>query len=161
MHGFAGAPSMQLSCHCRYQRHWCEDDVAFVSFDGANPNIQFHLSRDNLSTSVYWSGQCVDILFDAEAIPELQPDGTWQCALCEPELRIRHVTQDSLWQAELFDLWLPHIRESLLSEAWVFIGRKGGASWAEIRHSSRPLETLSLEHYSHGFRSCIGVLARA
>lgn len=135
---------------------WWEGNVAVVSFDGANPNIQFHLSRDSLSTSVHWSGQCVDILFDAEACPELQPDGTWQCSLCEPRLRISHATQDSLLRAELFDLWLLHTRELLLPDVWVFIGRQGGSSWAHIRHTSRPLETLRSGHYSHGFRSLGG-----
>ena len=137
---------------------WWDGEVAYLSFDGANPNLEFHLTSDALSTSVYWSGRCVDILFDVEAVAEQQADGTWHCCLWEPDARVSYATVESLWRKEMFDLWLPHIRELLLPDTWIFIGRHGaggGSSWAEIRHTAQPREVLKQGRYSHAFRTCV------
>lgn len=103
-----------------------------MAFVGINPAIVATLSRTGTSVSVEVPGDCWDLIFDMDAVPEHTHQG-YVCAFCPADAREVYASRAALWRNHLFEPFLQWISTRLnSSELLLLFGDSAGCISASL-----------------------------
>jgi hypothetical protein len=117
------------------------DTVVEFSFVGVNRAIAAVLTRDGITVSAEWEGDCWDFLMDQDSYPEHGPTGYF-CSLCLHYFRETHPgeaftrifpSQEAVWADDIFEPFLEWVNDDLAKATYlVLFGTPDYGTWAKL-----------------------------
>ena len=136
-------------------RTWAHAGRTEIRFAGAHPNVHFSASHHGIHTSLFWLGEFLGWLHEAEVSPKQDADGGWFCDQCEPDERCTFESLHDLWVDHLFVPWAEHINELFRSDTWVVSGSWQDSHWVEALPARRFYQEFKNGKYTLAFRACM------
>lgn len=100
-------------------------------FIGVTPAIKFILTQRGIEVSVFWEGQCQDLIGEFDVAKRRSEKGYYN-HLVMPEWIVYYPSRKALWIEESFEPFLNWCLNTLSSRRWLAIYKNSGTTWAKL-----------------------------